>query len=71
MYSYVESMEDLYDKLSKANQKIAELSYSLELYKSSSSKVSELLMGLTDEEKDEVSERLELIIKSIKSRVYL
>jgi len=71
MYSYIESMDDLYDKLSKANQKIAELSYSLELHKSSASRVSELLVGLTDEEKDEVSERLELIVKSIKSRVYL
>jgi len=70
VYSHIESIEDVSRKLSEANNKILELSYKISSYKNSSEKVSLLIQDLSDEEKEEVFERLNLIVKSIKSRVY-
>lgn len=70
VYSYIENIEDVSRKLSEANNKILELSYKISSYENSSEKVSSLIQDLSDEEKEEVFERLNLIVKSIKSRVY-
>lgn len=74
MIRYVETMESLYKKLSKANCKISELNYKIEMYKATEGKnaeVVDLMKGLNEEEVDEVLEKLRLTVRAIKSRVYL
>ena len=64
------NVSQLYDRLVEANSKISELQYKYRMHKKMSSALSEKMEGLSEEERQEVEERLELIIKSIKSRVY-
>lgn len=64
------SVGQIYDKLTEANARIAELEYNYRMHKGVSTALAESMAGLSEEEKREVEERLELMIKSIKSRVY-
>lgn len=74
MLRHVDTMDSLYDKLARANQKISEMNYKLEMYKADKGKnaeVVDLMKGLNEEETEEVLEKLRLTVRAIKSRVYL
>lgn len=66
-FNEAEALRDVIIKVEKNN---ASLKNRLDDLKSSSIKFNSLVDGLSKEELDEVYERLDLIVRSIKSRVY-